>query len=142
MKLPVKVIADHQGGMKGSSALPNNVTNVDQQPGLDILLRLARTGRVFIKISGFYRSSKLTTGGYDDLEPLIKIFAKEVPDQLIWGSDWPHTGSSANRSESTKDVPEPFRVVDNVAILKNIRKWVGPKLWWKMTVDTPGKIYA
>lgn len=128
--------------MKGISALPANVTDVSKQQGLNTLLKLAKTGRVFIKISGFYRSSKLTTGGYDDLEPLIKLFAREVPDQLIWGSDWPHTGSGANRSQATRDIPEAFRVVDNVAILENIRKWVGPRLWWKMTVETPEKIYA
>ncbi|KAH8777440.1 hypothetical protein F5883DRAFT_409475 [Diaporthe sp. PMI_573] len=140
-ELPIKVIADHQGGMKGLSALPSNVTDVTQQTGFAELMSLAKAGKLFIKISGFYRSSKLTTGGYDDLEPLIKAFAKEVPDQLIWGSDWPHTGSGANRTEANKDLPENFRIVDNVAVLKNIRKWVGQDVWHKMTVTTPAQVY-
>ncbi|PVH72087.1 hypothetical protein DL98DRAFT_660250 [Cadophora sp. DSE1049] len=139
--LPIRVIADHQGGMKGLSALPKNVTDVTKQTGYKELLRLAKSGKVFIKISGFYRSSTLTSGGYDDLEPLIKAFAKTVPQQLIWGSDWPHTGSGSNRSEATKDIPEPFRDVDNVAILKNIREWVGPQVWYSMTVTTPHHLY-
>jgi len=140
-ELPIKVIADHQGGMKGLSALPSNVTDVTQQTGFAELISLAKAGKLFIKISGFYRSSKLTTGGYDDLEPLIKAFAKEVPDQLIWGSDWPHTGSGANRTEANKDLPENFRIVNNVAVLKNIRKWVGQDVWHKMTVTTPAQVY-
>lgn len=139
--LPIKVIADHQGGMKGLSALPANVTDVTQQTGFAELMSLAKAEKLFIKVSGFYRSSKLTTGGYDDLEPLIRAFAKEVPDQLIWGSDWPHTGSGANRTEANKDVPEQFRIVDDVAVLKNIRKWVGKDVWYKMTVTTPAKVY-
>lgn len=139
--LPVRVIADHQGGMKGTSALPHGTTDVSTQKGLEALLRLAKSGKVFVKISGFYRSSKLTSGGYDDMESLIKLFATEIPDQLMWASDWPHTGSSATRSEATKDVPEPFRPVDDEAVLKNIRGWVGPELWWRMTVATPGKLF-
>lgn len=127
--------------MKGLSALPANVTDVSRQTGFAELMSLAKTGQLFIKISGFYRSSKLTTGGYDDLEPLIKAFAKEVPDQLIWGSDWPHTGSGADRTEANKDVPEQFRVVDDAAVLKNIRKWVGRDVWYKMTVTTPAKVF-
>jgi predicted TIM-barrel fold metal-dependent hydrolase len=127
--------------MKGLSDLPENTTDVTKQPGFSELMALAKSKKVFIKISGFYRSSKLTTGGYDDLEPVIRAFAEQVPRQLIWGSDWPHTGSGTNRSESTKDVPESFRVVDNKAVLKNIRAWVGPEVWHLMTVDTPAKVY-
>ncbi|KAF2623196.1 hypothetical protein BU25DRAFT_350595 [Macroventuria anomochaeta] len=139
--LPLPVIADHQGGMKGTSALPANVTSVTEQPGYKSLLSLAKAGHVYIKVSGFYRSSKLTTGGYDDLEPLIKEFAKEVPDRLIWASDWPHTGSGANRTEANKLIPEKFRVVNDAAVLQNVRKWVGPDVWRRMMVDTPVKVY-
>lgn len=128
--------------MKGLSALPTNVTDVTHQTGFAELMNLAKAEKLFIKISGFYRSSKLITGGYDDLEPLIKAFAKEVPDQLIWGSDWPHTGSGANRTEANKDVPEQFRKVDDAAVLKNIRKWVDKDVWYKMTVTTPARVYG
>ena len=76
------------------------------------------------------------------MEPLIRHFAREVPHQLIWASDWPHTGSAANRTEATKNVPEEFRKVDNEAVLRNIREWVGPEVWHEMTVVTPGKLFV
>lgn len=139
-RLPIKVIADHQGGMKGLSALPSNSTTTTQA-GYDALLSLAKGGHIFIKISALYRSSKLTTGGYDDVKDLIKTFAEEVPDQLIWGSDWPHTVSGANRTEVNKYIPEPFRQVDDIAAIKNIRKWVGEQLWKKITVETAERVY-
>lgn len=126
--------------MKGTSALPSNTT-VTEQPGYKSLISLAKSGKLYIKVSAFYRSSKLIQGGYDDLELLVKAFAEEVPDQLIWASDWPHTGSSANRSEENKYIPEPFRDVDNVAVLKNIRKWVSADVWEKMMIKTPGEVY-
>lgn len=127
--------------MRGTSALSAGIDKVQEQPGFASFLNLAKRGKVFIKLSGFYRSSKLTTGGYDDLEPLIRIFASEVPGQLIWGSDWPHTQSAANRSEETKYEPEDFRKVDDVAVLKNIRRWVGPRVWWMMMVETPRRLF-
>lgn len=139
-ELPLPVIADHQGGMAGLSALPNGTADCTAQPGFSSLLSLAKSGKVFVKVSGFYRSSELTTGGYDDLEPLIRYFAREIPQQLIWGSDWPHTGS--NRSQATRLVPEPFREVDDEAVLRNIKDWVGPELWYNMTVVTPAKLYV
>ncbi|KKY28164.1 putative transcriptional family amidohydrolase family protein [Diplodia seriata] len=137
--LPIPVIADHQGGMGGLTKLANGSADVTAQPGFSSLLALAKRGKVFVKISALYRSSKLTEGGYDDVEQLVRAFAQEVPQQLVWGSDWPHTGS--NRSEATKYVPEPFRKVDDEAVSKNIRKWVGPEVWHQMTVVTPGEIY-
>jgi predicted TIM-barrel fold metal-dependent hydrolase len=126
--------------MKGSSALPADVT-VTTQPGYRSLIKLAKSGKVYVKISGFYRSSKLTSGGYDDLEPLIKALASEIPDRLIWASDWPHTGAGADRTDDKKFTPEPFRVVDNAAVLKNVRAWVGSDVWRKMTVHTPSVVY-
>jgi predicted TIM-barrel fold metal-dependent hydrolase len=125
--------------MKDTSAIPNNT--ITTQPGFSSSLSLAKSGKLFIKISGFYRSAKLTTGGYDDLEPLVKAFVAEVLDQLMWASDWPHTGSDANRTEETKYTPDPFREVDDTAVFKSIREWVGPEVWWKMTVETPGRVY-
>ncbi|KAF2011983.1 hypothetical protein BU24DRAFT_412526 [Aaosphaeria arxii CBS 175.79] len=139
--LPVKIIADHQGGMKGMTALPANITSVTEQPGYASMISLAKSGRVYIKISGLYRSSKLTTGGYGDLEPLIKAFVEEVPGQLLWGSDWPHTGSGANRTEETKYIPEKFRDVDDIAVLKNLRTWMERNEWERMMIETAGKVY-
>lgn len=62
--------------MKGLSALPVNVTDVTRQTDFAELMSLAKTGQLFIKVSGFYRSSKLTTGGYDDLESLRLLHKK------------------------------------------------------------------
>jgi predicted TIM-barrel fold metal-dependent hydrolase len=124
--------------MKGTSLLPANMS-VTEQPGYASLVSLAKEGKVWIKISALYRASNLTAG-YGDVEPLVKALAKEVPQQLIWASDWPHTGG-LNRTEANRYVPEDFRVIDDGAIIENIKKWVGEKLWWRMTVETPAKVY-
>lgn len=104
-------------------------------------MRLAKNKRVFVKLSAAYRSSKLTEGGYDDMEELITTFAKEIPDQLLWGSDWPHTGSSKDRPSRGIEVIEPLRKVDNVAALKNLRRWMGEKAWMQMMIENPKRMF-
>ena len=82
-----------------------------------------------VKISGLYRASSGTDHCYDDLEPIILALAQQVPDQLIWASDWPHTGEGANRARKGHGANlmevEHFRVIDNEGILKKLRTWIG-----------------
>lgn len=139
--LGVKVIADHLGGMKGSSMLPNDVS-VTTQLGFDSLIQLAASKHLVVKVSGFPRTSELESEVYPDLEKVVRRFATEIPDQLIWASDWPHTGEAKDRKGRSLDVPEPFREIDDVAILTRIRSWVSGDVWEKMMIETPARMYA
>jgi hypothetical protein len=40
-------------------------------------------------------------------------------------------------TEANNLFPVAFRNIDDVAVLKNIRKWVGESVFWRMTVKTP-----
>ncbi|KAJ5613726.1 amidohydrolase 2 [Penicillium herquei] len=142
LHLPVKVIADHLGGMRGPSKLPSDLRSAPtSQPGFTSLMSLARQSRVILKISGLYRMSSDTSSTYSDLKPIIKTFAQEVPEQVIWGSDWPHTGEGQNRLEGRLDLKEPFRVIDNDLILTRLHDWVGSDCYKKMLVDNPSRLY-
>ncbi|KAL4903849.1 hypothetical protein BDW74DRAFT_155486 [Aspergillus multicolor] len=79
---------------------------------------------------------------FDDTRPLIETFAREIPKQCIWGSDWPHTGEGKDRLKS-HDLArkEPFRVIDNHALLKNVRDWVGKEVWEKIVRDNPSRLF-
>ncbi|KAI8196009.1 hypothetical protein KHU50_010440 [Colletotrichum sp. SAR 10_65] len=80
--------------------------------------------------------------GYDDMEPVIKALAERVPDRLIWGSDWPHTGEGKDRLKRGIDAIEEFRVIDNELIVRNLRNWIGSEeTWGKVTVRNPKKFY-
>ncbi|KAF4877468.1 4-sulfomuconolactone hydrolase [Colletotrichum siamense] len=144
--LPVEVIADHVGGLRGSSKLePTSGTQAidpTKQPGFGSLIRLAEASQVIIKISGLYRLSSRAESGYDDMEPVIKALAKRVPDRLVWGSDWPHTGEGKDRVKRGKDDIEEFRVIDNELIVRNLRNWIGSEeTWGKVTARNPKKFY-
>ncbi|CZR52334.1 uncharacterized protein PAC_02211 [Phialocephala subalpina] len=139
--LGVRIIADHLGGMKGLSTLAQD-TSIVEQPGFNSLITLAKSQHLIVKVSGFPRASEEEKEGYPDLELVVKRLAVEVPDQLIWASDWPHTGEAKHRKGRSIDIPEPFRDTDDVAILKSLRSWVSKDVWEKMMVTTPGRIYA
>jgi predicted TIM-barrel fold metal-dependent hydrolase len=142
LHLPVKVIADHFGGMLGPTKFPSNLKSTPtSQPGFDSLLSLARNSQVYVKISGLYRMSTEVSSSFEDLQPLVQKFAQEIPDQLIWGSDWPHTGDGHDRVNGSLEVKEPFRVVDNLAILERLYQWMGSDVYARMLVKNPGLLY-
>jgi predicted TIM-barrel fold metal-dependent hydrolase len=61
-----------------------------QQPGFVEFLKLAGDGskRCFVKLTGIYRFS--TEPDFSDVKPIAQALMDQVPDQLIWGSDFPH----------------------------------------------------
>jgi len=80
-------------------------------------------GTVVVKISGLYRSSNEITSGFSDMKSSLRP-SPWIPDQLVWGSDWPHTGDGAQRLKNTNlSVKEPFRPIDNLKILQNLQNW-------------------
>src|SRR6202023_1000467 len=61
-----------------------------QQPGFQEFLKLVGDGskRCWVKLTGIYRFS--TEPDFADVKPIAQALMQEVPDQLIWGSDFPH----------------------------------------------------
>jgi predicted TIM-barrel fold metal-dependent hydrolase len=55
------------------------------------IIRLLKTGRVFLKLSGAYRASPHAYP-WPELIPFARTLVQEVPAQLLWASDWPHVG--------------------------------------------------
>jgi 2-pyrone-4,6-dicarboxylate lactonase len=61
-----------------------------QQPGFQEFLKLAGDGskRCWVKLPGIYRFS--TAPDFADIKPVAQALMAAAPDQLIWGSDFPH----------------------------------------------------
>ena len=60
------------------------------QKGFRDLLALASDGseRCWVKLTGIYRFSQAP--GYADVKPFAEALIATAPEQLIWGSDFPH----------------------------------------------------
>src|SRR2546423_705255 len=76
---PIPVVLDHFGGAKAALGVA--------QPGFETLLKLVRSGKAYVKISGAYRSSTLAQD-YPDVAPLAKALIGENPQRILWGTDW------------------------------------------------------
>ncbi|MDB5807767.1 MAG: amidohydrolase 2 [Betaproteobacteria bacterium] len=80
--LPVQVVFDHLGHV------PQPRTAND--PTFAMLRELVQRGRAYVKLSGFYIDSKIGHPGYPDSVEVAAIYAREAPERMVWGSDWPH----------------------------------------------------
>ena len=61
-----------------------------KQKGFQEFLALANDGskRCFVKLTGIYRFSQEPS--FADVKPIAEALIATVPDQLLWGSDFPH----------------------------------------------------
>lgn len=78
---PVEIVLGHLGYMKTDQGL--------KAPGFQALLRLAKAGRAWVKLSGPYRISSSPLP-YADVTPFAHALLEAAPRQLVWGTDWPH----------------------------------------------------
>ena len=134
----VKMVADHFG-----STFPGD----EKTPEFQTLLALIREKRLFVKISGFERLYHGNAQGIESLTPAAKAIIEAGPDQIVFGSDWPHTQLGVTRKGKTdeqrlNDV-EGFREVDDAAHIKKIREWIpDEELWQKFWVANPQRLFG
>jgi predicted TIM-barrel fold metal-dependent hydrolase len=85
-RIPVKVLIDHTGR-------PTPPAGLDQ-PAFAAILRLARTGRVNVKISGYLKFARLHYP-YEDCWPFVRAIVDAFTlDRCMWASDWPFLRAS------------------------------------------------
>ena len=112
----VKVVVDHFGA-------PDPDLGIND-PGFRFLLGLGSTRRVWVKLSGPYRSSLAIAAAAAPL--LLRDFG---PERLLWGSDWPFT-----RFEKTIQYTDMRKLIDD---------WVpDPDQRWEILAETPARLYG
>jgi predicted TIM-barrel fold metal-dependent hydrolase len=129
-RLPVLLVIDHFG-LADPSAKPD-------QPGLRELLALLSQGKVYVKLSAPYRILDTLDG--TDGRALVRSLVDANPDQLLWGSDWPHTGPWPGRTRE-RDGVEPFHPVDNGAQLDLLAGWTTPEERQRILVTNAARLY-
>jgi predicted TIM-barrel fold metal-dependent hydrolase len=78
----VTVVIDHMG--RAPAALGAS------HAGIAALVRLLSEGRIWVKLSGVANMSDRGPG-YEDARAIHEALLAANPEQLVWGSDWPHT---------------------------------------------------
>jgi hypothetical protein len=86
-------------------------------------------GRIWVKVSGAYRVSRLYPD-YPDAQPIHEALVAANPDQITWGTDWPHP-----RLE--RDMPDDGHLLDL------FNRWTpDTDLRRKILVDNPARLYG
>jgi len=118
-KLPV--VLDHFGSTKAAEGVA--------APGFQLLRQQLAEGTVWVKISGAYRASNQYPD-YPDVRALHEALLAANPDQVLWGTDWPHP-----RLE--KNMPDTGHLLDL------FNRWTpDPALRRKILVDNPARLYG
>lgn len=118
-RLPV--VLDHFGSTKAAEGTSAS--------GFQMLRRNLAEGTIWVKISGAYRASDQYPD-YADARALHEALIAANPDQLLWGTDWPHP-----RLE--KNMPDTGHLLDL------FNEWTpDAAMRKKILVENPARLYG
>jgi 2-pyrone-4,6-dicarboxylate lactonase len=126
-KLPVTLIIDHIAHIDCALGV--------EQPAFRALLDLHRREHCWVKISNSDRWSAEGPPHYRDAVPFGRALARNAPERLLWGTDWPHVLYKwPDRPSEPPDEAHLlnllYEMVPDAAVLK------------KILVDNPQRLYA
>ncbi|KAM0479020.1 hypothetical protein ACHAPX_004999 [Trichoderma viride] len=138
----IPIVTDHFALLKAASTLPEEYKgDITLQPGFADIVSLVRSGALYVKISAPYRISDLEPD-YADVRPLVTALVEANPEQILWGSDWPHTPRMKVRSREEALQETPYLKVDDRAWLRQLKSWLTVEQWDLIMVKNPQKVYG
>jgi len=96
--------------------------------GFRALLRLARDGKAWVKLTGPYRLTPQELP-YPDVDAFARALLEAAPERLLWGSDWPH-------------VMVKSAMPNDGELLELLARWIPDEaLRRRVLVDNPAALY-
>jgi len=121
-RLPGTLVIDHTGKFLEPVA--------PDHPGYRCLLDLVDSGRVWVKLSAPYETSKAGAPYFDDVGVLAKGLIAAAPERMVWASNWPHPSAQDN-------------LPDDAGLLDVLPYWAGDDgLARRILVDNPVQLYG
>lgn len=121
-KLPFTYVIDHMSRTMADKG--------HEHPGFKGFLDLLKTGRYWTKISGADRNTRIGRP-YADTAPYMRAITEAAPDQVVWGSDWPHIGHGEQTVPRMNDL---LRLLHECVPDEAVRR--------KILVDNPKRLYG
>jgi 2-pyrone-4,6-dicarboxylate lactonase len=78
---PVDIVLGHLGYL--------NIGRSIDDPAFQALLRLVKSGRCWVKLTGPYRITAAPLP-YAEVTPFARALVAANPERILWGTDWPH----------------------------------------------------
>lgn len=122
-RLGLPLVIDHMGRMATARGV--------NDPGFQQLCALLAEGVAWTKLSGADRISSMGPP-YEDVDPFAAALLAANPQQLVWGSDWPHINYF-----------EAARVPDDGLLFNLLARWLPQAdLRQQVLVDNPVRLYG
>ncbi|EHK44762.1 uncharacterized protein TrAtP1_002882 [Trichoderma atroviride] len=138
----IPIVTDHFALLKAASTFPEEYRgDITSQPGFSDIVSLVRSSALYVKISAPYRISNLAPD-YTDVRPLVTALVEANPQQILWGSDWPHTPRMTVRSREEALRETSYLKVDDRAWLRQLKSWLTEEQWDLIMVKNPQRLYG
>ena len=121
-KFPLTYVIDHMSRTMADKG--------HEHPDFVAFTDLLKTGRYWTKISGADRNTR-TGRPYADTAPYMRAIVQAAPDQVVWGSDWPHVGHGV---ETLPDLQDLLRLFHDCVPDEAVRR--------KILIDNPARLYG
>lgn len=122
-RLPGRLVIDHVG--KYLEPVP------PEHEAFRCLLKLLEGGRVWVKLSAPYETSRTGPPGYEDVSRLARELVRAAPERMLWASNWPHPGRTG-----------PARP-DDARLLDLLLDWApDERVRRRILVDNPKELYG
>jgi len=125
-KLGIPLVVDHMGRMATARGV--------NDPGFQALCALLAEGAAWTKISGADRLAPGAGTGatpYASVDPFATALLAANPDQVVWGSDWPHINYF-----------DPAHMPDDGVLFNLLARWLpDAALRERVLVTNPARLY-
>lgn len=118
--LPTPLVIDHLG------RLPQPAGTAHAAFG--VVCRLLDRGRTVVKLSGAYMGTQSGPPAYEDTSRVAHAYVRAAPEQVVWGSDWPHP----------TETPKP----DDADLFDLLLDWAADDARRMILVDNPQRLYG
>jgi D-galactarolactone isomerase len=98
-------------------------------PAFNVIVKLLQARNGWLKLSGAYIDSRVGLDAYQKSTALAQAYLAQAPNQLLWGSDWPHPTAA--------DKP------DDAMLFDLLTQWVPDAvLRHQILVENPERLYG
>ena len=129
--LNIVFVVDHLGS-------PEESAEPQDQDGYAELMDLLSRKSIWVKLSGTYRFPKLP-----GLDKYVREILRIAPTQIVWASDWPHSGGVDRNINDNRHLHQEYREVDDEAFLYRCMEWCNwdETLIKLLLVDNPRRLW-
>ncbi len=132
--LPIPFVFDHMALARAAFGTG--------QSGFRNLCDLLASGACWVKLSGADRISRNDRAEFEDALPIMRELIAANPEQLVWGTDWPHTGKHGH-AENSVPPPIEYRPLDTGRLLDLLAEAAPDQVTLtEILVNNPARLYG